>query len=236
MKGTHYVTTPPIGGIGIEAMRFLTYHLGCPIVHQTKIATKGNSIYVIELKYVPNTSKSGKGFKFLEDAVNVETEKAALTSLEKTWRAKLACAAIENSARARWMVTAAHEVSTPGNNISILPTAQLQFEGGHDTRTAESRLTELKSRLVQAKARSSAHKPDEPSRAATPPPVLLPIVRIPRRKAVDFFDDIAPKRIPSPELPVPDEGDYWGKLNYEKRKEKVDFGAIDMFLGMVLEV
>ena len=193
----------------------------------------------MKLKYVPGISKSGKGYKFLEDAVNVEAEKAALTSLEMTWRAKLSCAAIENFAESRPTPTDARVVSqmpTSRSHVSVLSPTKAQSEGGHDNCITESRLAELKSQLVQAKARPSAHITDEPSRTATPPPVSLPVVKIPRRKAVDFFDDIAPKRIPSPELSLPEEGDYWGKLNYEKRKEKVNLGAIDMFLGTVLEV
>ena len=263
MRGTHYVTTPRIGGIGIEAMRFLTHHLGCPIVQQTKIDKCLN--YIMELKYVPPTSRGGKGFKFLENALNVEAEKAALTSLEKAWKIKLAWGAVQDSARTRAMQTAAQQLSqmpTPRSNIPILPTAQPQSVGGHDSeakhawaalqdsararamrtaapqlsrrptpnsnmrihptaqpqsggghdyRDTESRLAELKSQLVQAKARQSAHQPDESSRAATPPPVSLPIVRIPRRKAADFFDYIVPKR---PELQLPNEEDDWGKLNY----------------------
>ena len=112
------------------------------------------------------------------------------------------------------MQTAAHQrsqIPTPRRNIPTLPTAQPQSVGGHDYRTAESRLAELKSQLVQAKARQSASQPDESSRAASPPTVSLPMVRIPRRKAADFFDYIVPNR---PELQVPDEKDDWGKLNY----------------------
>jgi hypothetical protein len=264
VRGTHYVTTPRIGGIGIEAMRFLTHHLGCPIVQQTKTDKYFN--YIMELKYVPPTSRGGKGFKFLENALNVEAEKAALTSLEKAWKVKLAWSAVQDSAQTRTMQTTAHQLSqmptsqsnipilptaqpqsagghdseakrawaalqdsararamrtvahqrsqmpTPRRNIPRLPTAQPQSVGGHDYRTAESRLAELKSQLVQAKAaRQSSPQPDKSSRAASPPVVSLPMVRIPRRKAADFFDYIVPKR---PELQVPEEKDDWGKLNY----------------------
>ena len=198
--------------------------------------------YIVELNYAPVPLKGGKGFKFLDDAVRVETEKVLLAGLEKTWKAKLRCVALENPTPSRKTGISDHEVSTqtvvciPKDRISEPPgigSVPPESKGGHDKGAAESRLAELKSRLVQAKCRSSTHKPDEESVIVAAPPITLPKVRIPQRKADDLFDDyIAPKRIPSPELMVPDEGDYWGKLQYEKRKEKVDLGAIDMVLGI----
>lgn len=234
VKGTHHVTTPPIGGIGFQAMKYLIHRLGCPIVLQTG---KPKQVYILELKYVPVAPKGGKGYKFLEDAVSVEAEKAALTSLEKTWRAKLACAAIEKSFPSTTISTPTSPTSDVHNSVSAPPKAQLQSGGCVASGAQDSRLAELRSKLERAKKpRSSTQRPDERTTAIEDqPPVLLPKTRVPRRKAVDFFEDIASQRIPSPPLIVP-EGDHWCKLNYEKRMEKVDLGAIDAFLGIVLEL
>ena len=46
----------------------------------------------------------------------------------------------------------------------------------------------------------------------------------------DLFEDIARKRIASPELSIPIADDYWGNLNYEKRSEKINMELIDLFL------
>jgi hypothetical protein len=56
----------------------------------------------------------------------------------------------------------------------------------------------------------------------------------PRPKAIDFFDATACHPLPTqrkstPELVIPTEGDYWGKLNYQKRSEKIDFEVLDEF-------
>lgn len=233
IKGTHHITTPTIGGIGLEAMRFLTHHLGCPVILQTAISNSKH-VYVIELKYVPSAPRKKKGFKFLHNALSVEEEKEALTSLEEAWRAKLACATIENSSQSTAM-TAAPSTSSARSNVAAFPKAKSQSEGGQVIRVTESRLAELRSQLVQAKkVRSPVQNPDEPIPTVDAPPVPSPRVRVPRHKATDFFDDIAPKRIPSPPLTVPDERDHWGKLNYEKKMEKVDLGAIDTFLALEL--
>ena len=94
--------------------------------------------------------------------------------------------------------------------------------------SAEDRLAALKAELLQAKVHVSPNcKLDNIS----PDPAIVPHEACYARLKADVVEDIAQKRIASPELVVPADDDYWGMLNYEKRSEKINMELIDLFLG-----
>jgi hypothetical protein len=98
----------------------------------------------------------------------------------------------------------------------------------------EVRLAELKSRILQSSLRRTT--PSELQTTAKP--------LIPKRRArasdyfsegclsnyFDFSDEFEPIRVPSPELIVPPEDEWWDQLNYEKRSGKVDLEYLNSFL------
>jgi hypothetical protein len=108
--------------------------------------------------------------------------------------------------------------------------------------TAAARLADLKRNIVDAKARLKSAKteqsPTKLSAIQSPtiqsPTIPSTAIPSPRPKAIDFFDATACHPLPmqrksTPELVIPTEGDYWGKLNYQKRSEKIDFEVLDEF-------
>ncbi len=91
--------------------------------------------------------------------------------------------------------------------------------------STEIRLAALKALLLQAKDRETSSKPEE-----LPGPKSAIVKSRFTRLQPDFLEDIARKRIASPELSIAAVDDYWGILNYEKRSEKIDMESIDLFL------
>ena len=87
------------------------------------------------------------------------------------------------------------------------------------------RFAALKSMLLQAKGRGRSNNPEQE---------LLPKSTVAKSRSIwstaDLFEDIARRRIASPQLIVPAADDYWGILNHEKRSEKINMESIDLFL------
>jgi len=126
-----------------------------------------------------------------------------------------------------------------------------------DPTTAAARLADLKRHIVDAKARLKSAKTEQSPTKLSPiqsptihtptiqtpstqsptiqsPTIPSPAIPSPRPKAMDLFDATACHPLPTqrkstPELVIPAEDDYWGKLNYQKRSEKIDFEALDEF-------
>ena len=89
----------------------------------------------------------------------------------------------------------------------------------------EIRLAALKVMLLQAKGRDISNNPE-----SKPPPKLAVTESLSARLKADLLEEIARKRVASPELSVPAADDYWGILNYEKRSEKINMELVDSFL------
>lgn len=81
----------------------------------------------------------------------------------------------------------------------------------------EIRLAALKALLLQAKGRDISNNPVPKSTAAKSRSGWL---------KADLLEDIARKRVASPELSVPAADDYWGILNYEKRSETINMESL----------
>jgi hypothetical protein len=120
-----------------------------------------------------------------------------------------------------------HETSaenrSPINTVEIPP--EPTPSSPHNVTAAEVRLAELKARILQASLRAP--------RPIDIQPVIPPPIPKSRLKAADYFEaaeEFEPVRLPSPELIVPPESDYWAMLNYEKRSTKVDLEYLDSFL------
>ena len=89
----------------------------------------------------------------------------------------------------------------------------------------EIRLAALKAMLLQAKGRDISNNPEQNPL----PKSTVAKSRFAWLKA-DLLEDIARKRVASPELSVPAADDYWGILNHEKRSEKINMESLLLFL------
>lgn len=89
----------------------------------------------------------------------------------------------------------------------------------------EIRLAALKAMLLQAKGRDISNNPEQNP--------VLKSTAVKSRSGwlkADLLEDIARKRVASPELSVPAADDYWGVLNYEKRSETINMESLYLSL------
>lgn len=117
---------------------------------------------------------------------------------------------------------------SPDNNpleIMHLDSKQAKAPMPFPPSPTEIRLAALKAMLLEAKGRCTSNHPEQkplPTSAITKSPTTW--------SREDLFEDIARKRVASPELSLPAADDQWGVLNYEKRSEKINLESIDLFL------